>query len=146
MQLKLVSTKAIHLLIEPYQPEQEGTESDFNFDYNSHLLPSDASKNGFVIVFATEMTNIEEMFSCKAVYLAEFNTDEQVGEEFLKSPFAMVNAPAIAYPFLRAFLANVLLNSGYKPTMLPSINFVKLMQMKEKEKEKALQAEGSLKK
>lgn len=48
--------------------------------------------------------------------------------------FAKINAPAIAYPFLRAYIANFFISSGYNALMLPTINF---QAMAEKEREKA---------
>lgn len=60
------------------------------------------------------------------VYKSEFKTDCEIGEAFEASDFPYVNAPAIAYPYLRAFVSNLTLNSGYSPVMLPSVNFVAL--------------------
>ena len=48
---------------------------------------------------------------------------DNIDKNLLENPFLHVNAPAIAYPFLRAYIANLLLISGYDPLMLPSINF-----------------------
>ncbi|WP_081455920.1 protein-export chaperone SecB [Pseudogulbenkiania ferrooxidans] len=65
--------------------------------------------------------------SCKelsVVYCADFKLNRDVDRDWVdNSPFANVNAPAIAYPFLRAFVANIMLNSGYEPVMLPALNF-----------------------
>ncbi len=52
--------------------------------------------------------------------------DEKVTEEFKLSSFPKVNAPAIAFPYLRAFVSNFTLQSGLEPVILPSINFVQL--------------------
>lgn len=52
-----------------------------------------------------------------------FEVDEELSERFITSKFPTVNAPAIAFPFLRAFISNYLLSSGYNPILLPSINF-----------------------
>ncbi|ENM3932477.1 protein-export chaperone SecB [Vibrio cholerae] len=56
-------------------------------------------------------------------YVALFEGDDEFDEEFQQSAFPRVNAPAIAYPFLRAFIGTFLLNGGYEPIMLPSVNF-----------------------
>ena len=52
--------------------------------------------------------------------------DEAITEEFKLSSFPRINAPAIAFPFLRAFISNLTLQAGMKPVILPSINFVEL--------------------
>ncbi|PTU49224.1 hypothetical protein DBB42_26595 [Pseudomonas plecoglossicida] len=78
---------------------------------------------------------IEEGKCIDLEYQSRFDVDGPVDEEFKAGNFAFVNAPAIAYPFLRAFISNLTLNAGYSPVMLPSINFVA---MKEKIKAASL--------
>lgn len=56
--------------------------------------------------------------------LFTFELDEDITEEFKVSDFPKINAPAIAFPYMRAFISNVTLQSGFNPVMLPSINFV----------------------
>lgn len=59
----------------------------------------------------------------KVVYLARFETTEDLTDEFMESHFVGMNAPAISYPYLRAYISQVLLISGYPPVTLPTINF-----------------------
>ena len=35
-----------------------------------------------------------------------------------------INAPAIAFPYLRSFLSILTMQAGYPPVMIPSVNFV----------------------
>jgi preprotein translocase subunit SecB len=56
-------------------------------------------------------------------YDAFFECDEAIDDEFKNSHFPRVNAPAIAFPYLRAFISTVTLNAGYPVIMLPSWNF-----------------------
>lgn len=65
-------------------------------------------------------------------YRAQFVTDDDITDEFKKSHFIFVNSPAIAYPFLRACVANIMLLSGYDPIMLPTVNFQKMFNDKNK--------------
>lgn len=46
-----------------------------------------------------------------------------VTEEILKRPFIQVNAPAIAYPFLRAFVSSFCVTAGYGGVIIPPVNF-----------------------
>lgn len=128
MQLKLSSTKAVTIELKPYEHDEghAGEGFEFSFDYNCHMLPKGIDEKRFFISFLGEVNSPEEGFCCQVAYMADFSSDEDLPENFITSPFALVNAPAIAYPFFRAFLANLMLNAGYKPTLLPSINFVKL--------------------
>ena len=50
---------------------------------------------------------------------------EDIDEKFKESNFPIINAPAIAYPFLRAFVSNFFVSSGYYPILLPTYNFTK---------------------
>lgn len=49
--------------------------------------------------------------------------DFEVSDDILKDTFIQVNAPAIAYPFLRAYVSTITVNSGYEQVLLPPINF-----------------------
>ena len=97
-----------------------------------HELIGDAEKN-FLLRFKCEVQH-KEGVTLILSFLAEFETNQSVTEEFFKKSFAKINAPAIAYPFLRAYIANFFISSGYNALMLPTINF---QAMAEKEREKA---------
>lgn len=90
---------------------------------------SDSEPSVFLIVFSlsikTKVSDIEALaMSIKAV--AEFKLNDTVDDEFMASAFAKVNAPAIAFPYIRTFISNLTLNAGYSPIILPSFNFVSL--------------------
>lgn len=55
-----------------------------------------------------------------------------VTEETLRDTFIQVNAPAIAYPYLRAFVSTVCVNAGYESVFLSPINFQALFDLKKK--------------
>ena len=69
----------------------------------------------------------------RVTYLARFETSEDVTDSFRESHFVQMNAPAIGYPYLRAFVGQMLLLSGYKPVTLPTINFKELFDRKKAE-------------
>ena len=77
------------------------------------------------------LVTFEIVLSLSQGYLLEiehssiFTSNVNLDKKFQESNFPKVNAPAIAYPFLRTFIANFLLNSGYEPIILPSLNFTK---------------------
>ena len=61
-----------------------------------------------------------------------FETDSPITEDFKKSSFPLINAPAIAFPYLRSFLSVLTMQAGYSPIMLPSINFVEFAKKAQK--------------
>jgi preprotein translocase subunit SecB len=81
------------------------------------------NKKSFKIIFYL-MVN-DKKFNLDIEAMFDFLTDKEISEEFKNSHFPEINAPAIAYPYLRAFVSNLTLQSGVNPAMLPTINFVR---------------------
>lgn len=84
---------------------------------------SDKNKFAFKIVFNLKINDSEYDLNIEAMF--NFKTDEEITEDFKNSHFSKINAPAIAYPYLRAYVSNLTLQSGVTPVMLPTINFIK---------------------
>jgi preprotein translocase subunit SecB len=93
-------------------------------------LLSDKNKKTFIIKFDLSLENQTKNFFLKIKAIAHFSTQEEIDEIFANSHFVKVNAPAIAFPYVRAFISNLTLNSGYEPIVLLAINFVKLAEEK----------------
>lgn len=83
---------------------------------------SEKDSNSFIVKFEVEVKS-EHGYRFELSFIAEFETDSEVSTEFKSSHFPVVNAPAIAYPYLRSFVSLVTLNSGYEPLILPTVNF-----------------------
>lgn len=83
---------------------------------------SDKENNFFVVKFSIEVES-EHGYQLQLGYVAEFETDGEISTEFKSSHFPIVNAPAIAYPYLRSFVSFLTLNSGYETLILPTVNF-----------------------
>jgi len=141
MNISLVSTKALKIDLEPLLEGQivdldDDEEFDFRFDYSAHRPDDSVSvKNTFAIAFKALLRAPKDSVQCSIIFLAQFITDTDFDDEFLESKFALMNAPAIGYPFLRAFVSTTFVNSGYEPLMLPTINFVSLYQNKNRNSE-----------
>ena len=56
-------------------------------------------------------------------FLAIFETLEDITEEFRLSHFPRINAPAVAYPYIRAFVSQFAVLAGFDPCTLPIRNF-----------------------
>jgi preprotein translocase subunit SecB len=69
------------------------------------------------------------------------NADFKVVDSTLTNTFIQVNAAAIAYPFLRAYVSTVSINSGYKSILLPAVNFQAIFNDK---KAKAVEASSKI--
>lgn len=118
--------------------EVEYKVSSFNKNITKELktsltiktLLSDDNKKTFLIEFEFSLENKTKKFLLKVKAVAHFSTQEEIDENFANSHFVKVNAPAIAFPYVRTFISNFTLNSGYEPIVLPAINFVKLAESK----------------
>jgi preprotein translocase subunit SecB len=56
-----------------------------------------------------------------------FSTAEVIDEVFKTSDFVKMNAPAIIFPYLRAFISSLTVNSNFSPIILPTYNFTSLL-------------------
>ncbi len=87
---------------------------------------ADEYNRSFLIFFDLTLENHEKGFILKIKSTAHFETDAEIDEDFKNSSFVKISAPAIAFPYIRTFISNLTLNSGYEPIILPSFNFVKM--------------------
>ncbi|WP_224964775.1 protein-export chaperone SecB [Acinetobacter guillouiae] len=96
-------------------PEGQNSEFLIHFDFDLNIK-DEMSKDS------------EDLGILKFDFIARFASDVEITQQFKESHFPSVNAPAIAYPFLRAFVNNFFINSGYNPVLLPTYNFTKSVQ------------------
>jgi Preprotein translocase subunit SecB len=94
----------------PFSPRQK-----------AHFFPED-QPDQFAVKFELELTAQEKTFPLKVDFYALFETTVR-DEAFRNSDFLHINAPAIAYPFLRSFVATLTANADFAPVMLPTVNF-----------------------
>lgn len=119
MKLQLLNTKVEKLeLFDIEKDDDSGCETSFKYGNAYTETPA----NTFKVIFEMAI-ELEEGKQLNITYSSEFEADEIIDDEFKSSPFPTVNAPAIAYPFLRSFIGTMLLNAGYEPILLPSVNF-----------------------
>lgn len=126
MQFRLLEVQVTDLSFKKKTYAKDSSEeSILSITLNSKA--SEEEKRLFAIEFVIELGNSEEDLHLALTAVAHFETTEDLHiEEFKESSFFKINAPAIAYPYVRAFVSNFILNSGYEPIILPTVNFVKL--------------------
>jgi preprotein translocase subunit SecB len=61
----------------------------------------------------------------KMQFITVFQTSAVMDEVFRNSHFPRVNAPAVGYPYLRAFVSQFAVLAGCEPFTMPIRNFVK---------------------
>ncbi len=124
MKIQLSNWKVTHIALSLLDDETKRDENSFDLEAGNYFSEEKAS-NSFGVVFDLKISDKAFDLSVKAAFDFEV-TDDVITEEFKLSAFPKVNAPAIAFPYLRAFVSNLTLQSGVAPVILPSINFVEL--------------------
>lgn len=108
----------------------------FDLEYRTIPLKStiEEEKHHFGVQFFSRIIDTNGALDLSIEATAVFESDKEVDDEFLGSGFAKVNAPAIAFPYLRSFISTFTLNAGYTPVILPSVNFTKSIEKEAQEK------------
>lgn len=133
MNLQLLSTHVENLSLYKVDVDNvQEIDNHLNLQYGNAF--SEQTTNTFQVFFELEIyvkkdcklldidqKNVSHKMEIK--FIALFRTDESIKSDFRNSDFPKVNAPAIAYPFLRSFIGTFLLNGGFEPVLLPSFNF-----------------------
>ncbi|WP_313377170.1 protein-export chaperone SecB [Chishuiella sp.] len=124
MKIQLKDWKISNINLSLLDQNIKREENSFDLEsgnYFSEENDSDTFSVGF------KLTINDKLFDLIVEALFDFELlDEKVTDKFKLSSFPKVNAPAIAFPYLRAFVSNLTLQSGLEPVILPSINFVQL--------------------
>lgn len=122
MKIKLLDYRVVDLCLQASEPGSniDMTTNDLSLEVGQ-LYPDDKENIfgiGFKVAFSQEGYNI------KVEIRFFFEVDSIITEDFKNGPFPAINAPAIAFPYLRSFLSIITMQAGYAPVMIPSVNFV----------------------
>ncbi len=129
-QMKLKHIQVTELLLNSDSSNTNATQNlEVSFNFDVKFVEYDAFT--FLINFYFILENKEEQFLLKVKLIAFFEVDKAIDNDFKDSDFVRINAPAIAFPYLRTFISNLTLNSGYNPVILPSFNFLKIAESKQ---------------
>ncbi len=107
-------------------------EGEFKLDVQHVTHVSNENKNDFACDFIVTISNVENKFNLQVQAFSHFKIEGEVTDIVYKN-YTTVNAPAIAYPYLRAFISNMVIQTGMKPIILPPLNFTVLPQPVEME-------------
>ena len=121
MKIQLENWKIINL---NFSFLDENKREENSFDLKSGNFFPEEDKKSFGVGFNIEIKDTDFDLTIEALFM--FKIEGNITEEFKLSNFPKINAPAIAFPYIRAFISNLTLQSGFEPVILPSINFVKL--------------------
>lgn len=120
MKIQLERTFAEEIQLTPYSSDKE------DGDLNLSVVPQLNKENdkSFIIQFNLKLFMPKESYKLQIVFNAIFKTDKVVTDDELNGDFFQINAPAIAYPFLRSMVSYLSVTTGHSNIMLPTVNFV----------------------
>ena len=124
MKIQLKDWQVTNLNLSLLDENLKRDNNSFNLE-SENYFSEDATDNVFGVGFKLTIKDKMSDVLVEAIFHFEL-VDQNITEEFKLSSFPRVNAPAIAFPYLRAYISNLTLQSGLEPVILPSINFVKL--------------------
>ena len=82
----------------------------------------DIEKSIYSIDFVMDLTGEEDSIKINVKCKGIFQFDKSLSEEE-KDKFYNINAPAILFPYLRAYISSLTALSGIPPIILPTLNF-----------------------
>lgn len=117
IEFSLVSSKATYVNLTEVD---DIAEDDLSVQFLTAF--SKEHNNQFHVKFDVTVASTRG-YSLHIEFMAYFETTEPMTEEFRQSHLPTVNATAIAYTYLRSMISTIILNAGYTPIILPTVNF-----------------------
>lgn len=119
IQLKSWEVKKLH-----FEAVNERREMKQTFQFSCGNGLSESNEKEFFVGFRVVLNDPKYDLRLEMHFL--FEAEEPLTEDFMNSPFLKINAPAIAFPYLRSYISNLTMQSGYEAVVLPSVNFVRI--------------------
>lgn len=117
MKLTLVGYKLVKMSFQAIGP---GTKCGMRLGFGQFYPESEKR----ILGLGFDVSLQSEEFSLDTEMRFFFEGDQNMDDEFKTSSFPIINAPAIAFPYLRSFISILTVQAGYAPVIIPSINFV----------------------
>lgn len=109
---------------------EEGIPQKFKiqFDPKGIIKSSDSI---FRLILGVKIEDENKIFKIEIEAQADYSFDKEIDQEKLNKLF-YINAPAIVFPYIRAYISTLTNLSGIKPITLPTLNLTSLgVQLKE---------------
>lgn len=101
-------------------------EISLNVELNATVNKKDEAGNSQLEI-VVDMKDKDEKFSLRLKIVGFFEADENV-EQIQLNKFIALNAPAILFPYVRAFISSLTAQAGIQPIIIPTINLYEMGQ------------------
>lgn len=112
----------------------ERKEGDLNSDFKIHFNPKGKhyiKDNLFELTLETYIKDESDHLSIEVITKANYKILNETKPELLRN-FFFLNAPAILFPYIRAYISALTTLSGLEPITLPTLNLTNLAEDLEK--------------
>lgn len=92
---------------------------DINFEASGSVLKS---TNKFILQLIAEVKDADGKFGVNIVTESYFDYDPNANIEEFKNSYFTINAPAIVFPYIRAYISSLTALSGMPTLNLPTLN------------------------
>lgn len=122
MKIELLNKKIHKLSIEKNKSDKK---DDFDIHLKLHHEVYGNNKNNFIFRVRYSISVIvEDECEVKLQYDFDFKSDIEVSEGFSSSETIRSIVPAIAYPYIKVYVENLIAASGYKSIRMPYVDFI----------------------
>ncbi len=101
-------------------------EISLNVELNATVNKKDEADNSQLEI-VVDMKDKDDKFSLRLKIVGLFEADESV-EQIQLNKFIAMNAPAILFPYVRAFISSLTAQAGIQPIIIPTINLYEMGQ------------------
>ena len=98
------------------------SEGNFNINVNHLTHVDEENKNIFKSEFIVTISNEEKNFNLIVQTIGYFEIMGDV-EQKVYDNYINISSPSIVYPYIRAFITNLVIQTGMKPIIIPPLNF-----------------------
>ncbi len=112
----------------------ERKEGELDKNFNIQILPSGKffiNENRFQLQLNTKITNHSGLLNIEVDAVANYLIHGNIQSASFNS-FFYINAPAILFPYIRAYVSTLTTLSGYATVTLPTLNLTNLAEDLEK--------------
>ncbi|MFU0948554.1 hypothetical protein ACM26Q_22965 [Kluyvera ascorbata] len=110
----------------PHKKKSKNNEEEVNatINFDNEVYVNNHNSKLFRVRYNI-FVSIPHQVEVTLVYDFDFQSDEDVDAGLAKSSTVLSDVPAFAYPYIKAYIENVLSMSGFGLTPLPYLNFLK---------------------
>lgn len=83
------------------------------------------TQSTFLLTLETKIEDDNNAFTANIIARATYTFDKDASPEHIDN-FFYINAPAILFPYIRAYISTLTTMSGIKPVTLPTLNLTSL--------------------